>query len=514
MSRITNGGVLDAAGTGDLNTISMWEQQNPKVSISSIKDRQQNTVLHLACSEGRLGVVKYLVGSCKANVNARNNAGFTPLHQACSLGHFAIVKYLTESSKADVNIRNSDGHTALHFASSDGHYGIVQYLIESCNTNVNAQDLGGATSLHLACQYNHFDIARYLVESGHANVNVQDADGNTPLHSVCSEANVEMVKFLLGSSSTDVTIQNKYGQTPWEFAKAEECDEVARYFSIHLQTLLAQNHHGLKSNADIFNDFLETRQTNINRDRLKALESKMMSDVIFLVGTGASQRSIEANGAIMLATVPSIKAMILSAISDEEAAGSSLHDTDRTTIALPHFDPSHVECVLKYIYAGDASFIHNSTIAQQGDLQQLLVVADHFGVWKLKLIIEALLTTQYLSKDVLVETLLFADAHGCLLLKDAAVRLASKDVAALMDHPRFSELFGHAELMEEITRHRQGEAPNDGIDDEFSEMSMMSLYKMVDEHSGVGVDSYMDRPSLLRFIRSTMSESTVKEAWS
>lgn len=39
----------------------------------------------------------------KADVNARNNDGWTPLHRAAYSGHLEIVKLLVVEFKADVN---------------------------------------------------------------------------------------------------------------------------------------------------------------------------------------------------------------------------------------------------------------------------------------------------------------------------------------------------------------------------------------------------------------------------
>ena len=50
-----------------------------------------------------------------ADVNAREDCGYTPLHCACASGDSAMVKLLIENG-ADVNAVNHDGQTPLHFA--------------------------------------------------------------------------------------------------------------------------------------------------------------------------------------------------------------------------------------------------------------------------------------------------------------------------------------------------------------------------------------------------------------
>ena len=59
-----------------------------------------------AISARKLGVVKYLVEKCKADVNARNpQRQNTPLIWAISAGQLDVMKYLLEC-KVDVNARD------------------------------------------------------------------------------------------------------------------------------------------------------------------------------------------------------------------------------------------------------------------------------------------------------------------------------------------------------------------------------------------------------------------------
>ena len=65
---------------------------------------------------------------------------------ACQNGHEAIVSLLLEKG-ADVNAKNNDGWTPLHWASENGHEAIVSLLLEK-GADVNAKDNDGETPLH------------------------------------------------------------------------------------------------------------------------------------------------------------------------------------------------------------------------------------------------------------------------------------------------------------------------------------------------------------------------------
>jgi ankyrin repeat protein len=64
------------------------------------------------------------------DVNARDEAGFTPLHDAALAGNTAAVRTLLDHG-ANVNIRDKDsGATALYMAATMGREDVVNLLLE------------------------------------------------------------------------------------------------------------------------------------------------------------------------------------------------------------------------------------------------------------------------------------------------------------------------------------------------------------------------------------------------
>ena len=64
-----------------------------------------------------LRVVKYLVEELHADVNARDNDGYTALHHAASRGDNDLIKYLV-SKGADVMVEARNGQTVVDMANS------------------------------------------------------------------------------------------------------------------------------------------------------------------------------------------------------------------------------------------------------------------------------------------------------------------------------------------------------------------------------------------------------------
>jgi len=144
---------------------------------AGIEPRQNNlgySPLRVAVDMNNIALVKLLL-AYKADVNTRDNNGFTPL--ACA-DRPDIAKMLLVNN-ADVSARDNSGGTALQWAVYRGSKYMVELLIAS-NVDVNAKDNGGRTPLHTAVERGFRPIVELLL-TNKADVNARDNGGNTPL---------------------------------------------------------------------------------------------------------------------------------------------------------------------------------------------------------------------------------------------------------------------------------------------------------------------------------------------
>ena len=99
------------------------------------------------------------------DVNSRDvfgdNAG---LHWAASLGLAEMARLLIDNG-ADVNIRNEEGYTPLHWAAGEGQKELVVILIIH-GADVNAHNKRGWTPLRWAEAQRQKEIARILMTAG------------------------------------------------------------------------------------------------------------------------------------------------------------------------------------------------------------------------------------------------------------------------------------------------------------------------------------------------------------
>ncbi|MDO4503755.1 MAG: ankyrin repeat domain-containing protein [Clostridia bacterium] len=106
----------------------------------------ENNLLEAALNHDFWHVVDYV--KYGADINTRDNMGFTALQYASLSGHMNIVSFLIVNG-ADVNLGNDFKYTALHYAIMNGHKDVAEFLIKY-GANINAKGNYGVTPLKLA----------------------------------------------------------------------------------------------------------------------------------------------------------------------------------------------------------------------------------------------------------------------------------------------------------------------------------------------------------------------------
>ncbi len=160
--------------------------------MTSEEKKALNEELLKAADEGRLEDVSKLLEK-GADVNAKDDYGWTALMLACANGDMDMFGELTSRKDIDFKAKDITGKTALDYdksgilqgvlteellrASRNGWLGDVSKLLEQ-GADIEARNGYDRTALMWACERDHTDVARLLLEKG-ADVNAKDEDGNT-----------------------------------------------------------------------------------------------------------------------------------------------------------------------------------------------------------------------------------------------------------------------------------------------------------------------------------------------
>lgn len=132
-------------------------------------DDKGNTKLHEMAGKCNLEEVNKLIAA-GANINAKNNDGFTPLFKAVGCSSTNITKKLIDSG-ADVNAKNNDDFTVLTYAvvlASGGHREFLDNLklLLEAGADVNVTFSDGKSALSFLMDFmdsiNDKDINAFL----------------------------------------------------------------------------------------------------------------------------------------------------------------------------------------------------------------------------------------------------------------------------------------------------------------------------------------------------------------
>jgi ankyrin repeat protein len=159
---------------------------------------QGYTALNVAVAQGRVGMVRLLLGR-GADIEARNDKGFTPLHLVLLSIHEEVVEEMVDvllDCGADASKTGPIGATPLIMAAGQGKTAAVKQLLRSLGgQGLDAQVDSGATAFWAACNMGHVDIARLLLLDG-ADHTIAHHDGTTPLMAAEDKGHEECVALI------------------------------------------------------------------------------------------------------------------------------------------------------------------------------------------------------------------------------------------------------------------------------------------------------------------------------
>ena len=220
----------------------------------NIQDAKGNSVLHVACEEGSVKMVCFLVQN-NCNVNIRNSNRHTPMDIAVIKRNPALVEELRKHEHCDPNEADramSDimlfedikrlqrctprDLTKLSYEDPVMCVDILcramfntQFFQDFSSINLfqnllwkgwgNIQDLWGDTVLHSMCKHGSNEMVRVLVQNN-CDVNIQNRNGDTALHIAIrsTQHNAEKVQCILMSGKCDPNIANDAKNTPLHVA--------------------------------------------------------------------------------------------------------------------------------------------------------------------------------------------------------------------------------------------------------------------------------------------------------
>jgi len=119
--------------------------------------------------------------------------------------------------------------------------------------------------------------------------------------------------------------------------------------------------------------------------------------------------------------------------------------SDGTTISIDSAGADAFKAILEYVYS-----VKTPDIGTKDEAMELLVASDRFECISLKLYVESVMVDRFLSAESAAEFWVFADAHSCALLKEAAADVFVKDIKALKNSESWPCIRKSERLLDEV----------------------------------------------------------------
>lgn len=229
-----------------------------KQGINAVEPEKGDAILHIACKEKNIGVVKFLLNQKEINVNLQNANGNTPLHIACTLQNFELVCILIDKG-ANLNLTNNFSKSPLLIAcsniSGDIGFQIIEFLLNK-NANPHLKDYKGNIFLHLLCGLPEKyaakaqEIISNLLNKNLDLINYKNQARKTPLHIACESKNISIIDLLI-KFGADLEAKNASDKTPLQ-ENAEIFSEYDRYIFNIGNLIVRDNSEELKKQINTF----------------------------------------------------------------------------------------------------------------------------------------------------------------------------------------------------------------------------------------------------------------------
>ncbi|KAM4687553.1 uncharacterized protein O3C94_006066 [Discoglossus pictus] len=214
-----------AAERGHTAVVKILLQSHARVDVF---DEHGKAALHLAAENGHDQIADILLWH-KAFVNAKTKLGLTPLHLCAQNGYNHLVKLLVDTHQASIDAMALNKRTPLHMAALNGQLDVCNSLL-NMKADVNATDIQGQTPLHLAAENDHSEVVKLFLKHKPELVTSANVDGSTCAHIAAAKGSVAVIKELLKFNKTGVTAaRNKTNNsTPLHLAAAGGHAEVVK----------------------------------------------------------------------------------------------------------------------------------------------------------------------------------------------------------------------------------------------------------------------------------------------
>lgn len=175
------------------------------------------TALFLACSNGRIAAIEYLLEK-GAETCTRGALGASLLHAAVKANQKEVLELLLQKGLRVSSHCDDFGLTAFYCAVQIGRLQLASIMLSDPEYGAYVDEVGvhGWTPLHWAAFQGEVETAKFLIRNGAA-INALTIEGDTPLHLAACMDNRTMVERLIRLGGNR-TLRNRKNKLPMDYS--------------------------------------------------------------------------------------------------------------------------------------------------------------------------------------------------------------------------------------------------------------------------------------------------------
>jgi ankyrin repeat protein len=205
----------------------------PQISVN-FQNKQGQCTLWCTALQGYTKIIKDLLQYFNIQVDLpEREYGLTPLAAAVAKGHAPIVKRLIHTSQANVNAPDRWRRTLIFHAINRQDLAILQLLLTNNRLHLSWRDDLGCTPLIYSMLKGQTVLTKMLLGHPQAHVDIQDADNQTALWHAVHQGDEELIQLLLNGSS-DINARDIEGVTPLYVSIRQENMSLVQKMLSHL----------------------------------------------------------------------------------------------------------------------------------------------------------------------------------------------------------------------------------------------------------------------------------------
>ena len=173
--------------------------------LFSLRDKEQNNLVHLAAKNGHAGLLHWLIGQYgPMALMAKGCTGFCVLHYAAREGHLECVRLLLTFNQRRLLDSDDKGNAPVHWAARAGNLDVIRCMVEQYGPSVLLMSgANGRNPLQFAIQMNHLDCVSYIVKTCPASIKLPDNTGQNAIHQAAKTGNTEIFNYLITRADTE-----------------------------------------------------------------------------------------------------------------------------------------------------------------------------------------------------------------------------------------------------------------------------------------------------------------------